>query len=99
MPAPSLLQVLEQDGDVMGIRKQVTYFCDVCGSETPDISRIAVPVMVKAVDEYGIQRDRHIANPDIDLCDECLDRVAVLETNCGMVCAVPGEGEFTWRVR
>lgn len=59
------------------------YFCDVCKKEflSHEIKRFEYPVLVHVPQGITIKNNKpniHLAT--IDFCEECLDRVTVLET-------------------
>ena len=59
------------------------YFCDVCKKEffSHEIKRFEYPVLIHVPQGITIKNNKpNIQLVTIDFCEECLDRVAVLES-------------------
>ena len=85
-------------------RTVVTYICDLCGREFSkqyEVTNCRIPVFTIPVDEYGHRYDDRCKAEffNYDLCADCLDRCAVVETYVGIGCRVEGEGKLRWRKR
>ena len=79
--------------------KVVTYYCDVCGTELRDSEpySCSIPVLTHVINEYGAEVRTRVEFRTMDICPDCLDRAAVVETNIGAACPVYGEGEYRMR--
>lgn len=83
-------------------RTVVTYICDLCGrefSKQHEVTSCQIPVFAIPVDEYGRRDEGKTEFLSYDLCADCIDRVAVVETYVGICCPVEGEGKLRWRKR
>lgn len=79
--------------------KVTTYYCDVCGVELQDseLYSCSIPVLIHVINEYGAEMRTRVEFRMMDICHDCLDRAAVVETNLGAVGPVQGEGEYRMR--
>lgn len=79
--------------------KVTKYYCDVCGVELQDSESrsCSIPVLMHVMNEYGVEARTRVEFVRMDICPDCLDRAAVLESNIGAVCPVQGEGEYRMR--
>ncbi len=79
--------------------KVTMYYCDVCGAELQgsEAYSCSVPVMIHVINEYGAEVRKRIEFRTMDICPDCLDRAAMIETNIGAVGPVHGEGEYHMR--
>lgn len=75
--------------------KVTTYYCDVCGAELQDseLRSCSIPVLIHVINEYGAEVRKRVEFMTMDICPDCLDRAALIETNVGATCPVNGEGE------
>jgi hypothetical protein len=69
----------------MGRRTVEIFICDVCGRtiKEGEWTRLHYPTLVHYLNEYGTETGKEVRMLELDACESCLDKMAVLETVSG----------------